>query len=84
MNALLSSGSSITPSTPSSYLQPVLGFSQYPVLPTDEILRMSFLLPSVLQSARPVLLVGPRGSGKSTIVSHIVRLLSSKGYPYMY
>jgi hypothetical protein len=77
LNPLLA-GSNLASSTSSSHLRP--GFSPSFVLPTDEIHRMSFLLPPMLQSGRPILLVGPRGSGKSTIVSHVVHLLSAKGY----
>ena len=69
-----------SPLSSTTSLQSSFGLQSPLVLPTDEVLRMSFLLPSMLQSARPILLVGPRGSGKSTIVSHIVRLLSNKGY----
>jgi Cdc6-like AAA superfamily ATPase len=50
------------------------------VLPTDEIIRMSVLLQPMLLASRPILLVGPHGAGKSTLVSHISQLLSNKGY----
>lgn len=50
------------------------------VLLTDEMSRMKLLLSMMLQSSRPVLLVGPQGCGKSTIVSHLVQSLSNKGY----
>lgn len=56
-----------------------------PPLHTEELLRMSVLLPYLISSSRPVLLVGPEGAGKGTIISHVVTaLLASKGYVLVY
>lgn len=74
----------VTPSLSSSFSgsstsMRAASFSIDGVLMTDEMIRMKVLLPLMLQSNRPILLVGPQGSGKSTIVSHVVQNLSNKG-----
>ncbi|KAK8882498.1 Cytoplasmic dynein 2 heavy chain 1 [Tritrichomonas musculus] len=56
---------------------PQLGNLSLPLVATPEVQRTIHTVKPWIEKGEPVLLVGPRGSGKTTVLNHIFKMLTS-------